>query len=203
LRGKPATSECRITGTTNTGDSCVYDGQCRSGYCRGGGADGAQCGNCVTPGLSGSPCGRDADCDGDLMCATSGTCEPPAAAGVSCDRPPRPCRLDLACIGGTCTPRGAAGASCDPRQSDACDAQQGLVCDAPSSTCVALAVAQIGQSCGPRSAGCYGGALCADGKCTSAPGAGTSCDGDGGGACGPLGTCTGGVCQPFTAADCP
>jgi hypothetical protein len=201
LRGKPAPSACRIAGTTNTGDACVYDGQCRSGYCRVAGR--AQCGNCATPGLTGSPCGRDADCDGDLMCASTGTCQPPAAAGVSCDSPPRPCRLDLACIGGTCTRRGGAGASCDPREAAACDAEEGLFCDEHSSTCMALGVGQVGESCGARSAACYGGAVCTEGTCANAPGVGEVCDGDGGTGCGPLGTCTGGVCQPFTAADCP
>jgi hypothetical protein len=201
LRGKPAPRACRITGTTNPGDACVYDGQCRSGYCRV--AEFARCGNCVTPGLTGSPCGRNADCDGDLMCASSGTCQPPAAPGAACDSPPRPCRPGLACTGGTCTPHGSAGATCDPREGAACDAEQGLFCDEQSSTCVALGVGQVGESCGARLAACYGGATCADGACANAPAVGDACEGDGAPGCGALGTCTGGICQPFTAADCP
>jgi hypothetical protein len=202
LRGKPAPGACRVTGTTDTGDACAYDGQCRSGYCR---VTVGQCGNCVTPGLTGSPCGSSADCDGDLMCASSGTCQPPATAGVGCDDPPRPCQLGLACVGGTCTPRGGAGASCDPSESAACDAELGFFCDESTSTCQPTGVAQIGQSCGPRSATCYGGGVCANGTCARSPGTGDACDGDGGGGavCGPLGTCTGGVCQPFRATDCP
>jgi hypothetical protein len=200
LRGKPAPGACRVTGTTDTGDACVYDGQCRSGYCRVAMAPG-QCGNCVTPGLTGSPCGSSADCDGDLMCASSGTCQPPAAAGVACDSPPRPCQPGMTCVGGACTPRAGAGASCDPSESVACDSEQGLFCDEQTSTCQPTGVAQIGQSCGPRLAECYGGGVCDSGTCARAPSTGDACDGDAG--CGSLGTCTGGVCQPFTATDCP
>jgi hypothetical protein len=194
LHSKPNPNPCRVAGTTDNGKACRYDSQCRSAYCKLSG----NCGNCVAPGLTGSPCSVNNDCDGNLMCAGSGTCQPPQDTGTPCDMT-HPCKEGLVCAGATCAMRGASGTACSATA--VCDDQQGVYCDGTSMTCKPYTIPMNGQPC-PATARCFGGATCNAGSCVAASGDGSSCDPMNGIACISPDACTAGKCTLFTASQC-
>jgi len=82
-----------------------------------------------------------------MVCAT-GRCVTPGDLGAGCDAG-HPCRGNLYCSStATCTAKLGPGGSC-AGSSDACDlAGQGVACNGFNNTCVAIAVAKGGETCG-------------------------------------------------------
>jgi hypothetical protein len=194
LHSKPNPNPCRAAGTVDNGKACRYDFQCRSAYCKLSG----NCGNCVTPGLTGSPCSANNDCDGNLMCAGIATCQPPQDTGAMCDMM-HPCKEGLVCVSGSCAAPAASGASC--AGGAVCDGQQGVYCDAMSMTCTPYTIPMNGQPCS-ATAICFGGAACNAGSCVAASTDGSSCDTMSGIGCVSPDSCTAGTCTIFTASQC-
>jgi hypothetical protein len=204
LYGKPAPKACLITGLF-TSQSCLYDAQCGTGYCRI--ASGASCGNCVQLGDTGAPCTTSADCDGNLLCAGSGTCQPPASATSACSMTV-PCEQGLHCLGGTCTAPGGLGATCAAANDGAdCDYNQGVYCDGTTKMCTAYAVAQAGDTCGGAlPTVCAGDATCFQSLCVAPADDGSACNAMSGLNCMPPSSCLGGdggmTCALFSASEC-
>ncbi len=204
LHAKPQPTACFVTGLF-TSQSCRYDAQCGTGYCRI--ASGASCGNCVALGNTGAPCTTSGDCAGNLLCATSGTCQPPSPITGMCSATV-PCVQGAACIAGVCVLPGGSGAACAAKNSNAdCDYYQGVYCNGTTSMCTTYAVAQAGDSCsGPAPTVCAGEATCFQTLCVAPASDGSPCNAASGLDCMAPSSCLGAeggtTCSLFTASEC-
>jgi hypothetical protein len=205
LHAKPQPTACFITGTFFT-QSCLYDAQCGTGYCKVPG--GATCGNCVALAMTtGQSCMTTADCGGNLLCAGNSTCQPPSPATGPCSAT-MPCVQGTACIGGTCVAPGGAGATCSSKNNGAdCDSTyQGVYCDATTSMCTAYTVAQPGDACGAATTVCGGGGVCFHSLCSSPVADGSPCNAASGLDCMAPSSCLGAdggmTCALFSATNC-
>ncbi|HEY1697748.1 MAG TPA: hypothetical protein VGG39_36560 [Polyangiaceae bacterium] len=200
LYGKPAPKACRVTGSITTSNVCRYGAQCGTGYCRA--LNGAACGNCVTPGLTGGPCTTSSDCDGNLMCAGNGTCQPPAGLNAACGAT-MPCQGGLVCIAGSCVAPGAVGATCAAANNGAdCDYNQGAYCDTTGGLCASYVPAQAGSACS-ATAVCVGSATCFSGTCVAPVADQQACNPSQGQNCLPPDTCNAAeTCSYVTALQC-
>jgi hypothetical protein len=201
LNGKLLPKACRVTGAIPNSNACRYDAQCGGSYCRY--ASGASCGTCVALGATCSPCAANADCDGDLACASDGMCHPPVASGGLCDAT-HPCQQGLVCIGGTCTAPGGIGATCAAANKGVdCDYAQGAYCDTSAGSCKAYAEAQTGSACGSATPTvCVGAGTCFQSKCVAPVADGSSCDAQQGQSCLAFSTCNAGTCGLYAASQC-
>ncbi|HEX3345625.1 MAG TPA: hypothetical protein VHS09_13675 [Polyangiaceae bacterium] len=204
LHAKPQPTACFVTGLF-TGQACLYDAQCGTGYCRI--ASGASCGNCVALGNTGAPCTSSNDCGGNLLCAGAGTCQPPSPASGMCSAT-APCTPGTACIGGVCVVPGGSGAACVAKNNSAdCDYYQGVYCDGTTSMCASYAVAMAGDSCASATPTvCAGDATCYQSLCVAPASMASACNAASGLNCAPpyacLGADGGTTCTLFSASQC-
>ncbi len=197
LYGKPAPKACTPSGTITNG-SCLWGSQCGTGYCRI--TAGAQCGDCVALGNTGSPCATTSDCDSNLVCAGA-ACAVPVVLGGACTAT-SPCESGLVCLSGKCIQPGAVDAGCSPDAGGIdCDYNQGAYCN--GTTCAAITVAMLSSLCGggPPPAVCFADGACQGGFCVAPVADGQPCDG--GVNCTTPSTCNAGVCSTPSASQCP
>ena len=198
---RPAPAACRPTGTLST-QSCLFDSQCGTGYCRtpGGGA----CGNCVQRGTTGAPCTTTSDCDGNLVCsgpAGATTCVAPQPLDGVCSAT-SPCQSGMACVSGKCAQPGNVGATCSADAGGVdCDYNLGAYCS--GTACAAVSVGTLNSSCGGTAppVSCLGDGVCQGGICVLPIADGQPCDGGLG--CTTPSTCSAGTCSTPSAAQCP
>jgi hypothetical protein len=172
-------AHCAVTGARANGATCVFNGQCGSGYCQG--TKNAVCGTCADPPQPGadctaSSCWHNQNCLGSTM-----TCAAVVSMNGACDSS-MPCDNGLTCVGGsstttgTCQPAGAlVGAPCGGTM-PGCDGTLGLYCAgaAGSKACAAITFVGDGQPCGTLASGMRVG--CSAGECYTATGAAGATD---------------------------
>lgn len=195
-------SACAPTsGTLANGAACGDHNQCQSSYCK---SSNGQCGTCASRLTLGESCAGAADgCEKGLVC--DGTCQTPVTLGGLCTSSAQ-CAPGLRCTAmNACEkPPSKLGDTCDAINVG-CDFTAGLWCDAGSSKCVAVNVAQAGESCAIAAGSftaCAAGGLCSNQICVAPVADGTACDGTGNPPCQTDAACIDGKCQIFDPSSC-
>jgi hypothetical protein len=185
-------THCAATGARAGGATCVFNGQCQSGYCQG--TKNAVCGTCADPPQPGADCSVSTCWHNQSCQAASMTCAAVVSMNGACNAS-MPCDNGLACVGssstanGTCQPAAASvGATCGGTM-PGCDGTLGLYCAgaAGSKTCTAITFVGDGQPCGALASGMRVG--CSAGECYTSTGVAASTD---------MGTCKAWVDAPNT-----
>jgi hypothetical protein len=206
------TAACDFHGTVPIGGTCSETQLCVPGAGCNYGA--TLCGTCVAYVSAGQPC------EGQL-CAPGFVCAPnPAPSGEmqcvalidvsgACTASSAPCNGNLVCFGGTCSPPLEPGASC-AQNGDACDGANSVTCT--DGTCVAPALAKVGEPCGQVSGAgmtaCIGFEVACvptddagASTCVAPLAAGSACDASSGARCLFPTICANGVCAEQQSED--
>lgn len=167
---------CQVRGTRLTGQSCLGDAQCETGFCpsvdRG-------CAQCTIAPAEGQACiGR--RCAAGLRCTTGNSCVRTARVGDACTT--RPCEPPASCIAGVCqAPSATVGTPCGAG-TVGCDNENGFICpNAATPTCAPFVAVGAGETCGPTGGTfriCHHALACAAGTCPPIPKPGDACTTD-------------------------
>jgi hypothetical protein len=196
------------SGSYGEGHGCWIHSQCQSAHCKL--VAGELCGTCAQAAKAGGTCATDLDCAYGLVCG-AGVCAQEAGKGMACS-PTKPCGWGLRCANGTCADALKSGEPCDAQASPTeCDLMHGLFCSPATSSCSAIQIASLGQSCGYLSGTlvmCAGGASCVppgSGSVCTAPSIGEACDAKAATPllCAPPGACLNGTCAMPNSYACP
>jgi hypothetical protein len=136
---------CQIQGSRDSGASCTYNSQCKSGNCYL--TTDQACGTCADLVAAGGDCSR-GNCGSGLICNSKNVCIVPGATGDACSAD-QPCdRTTYFCTpAGICAPmEETVGAACEP--SVGCNLWKGFLCASKTSTCVSVRLAGSGEQCG-------------------------------------------------------
>lgn len=193
---------CKPTaGSLADGAVCGDHFQCKSTFCD---SPNGMCGTCAPRLALGDSCVSNPDqCELGLVCDS--TCQTPVALNGGCSSSAQ-CEAGLRCTTmNMCAKQPSKlGDPCD-YINVGCDLAAGLWCDSGSSTCIAIDLAQPGQSCSVAAGSytmCAAGALCYNQSCVATVADGTTCDGTGNPPCESQAECINGKCQVFDPASC-
>lgn len=185
-------AECAPTGSRSTGQACVFNGQCASGFCSGNKI--AICGACAASPDPSTPCMTSNCGHGQVCVASTMLCQNRGAMDAACDAAD-PCGVELSCAGPaptTCKPAlTQVGDPCGGANLATCQNDLGLACLGPAGMKVCTSVTFVAdkEPCGTLADGsradctagdCYTAtapALASEmGTCKSKVDTGTACD---------------------------